>query len=548
MRQLYTKYWPYFFITICSILFVFSLTNPGWYSSHDGIFHIYRTEEALSMLKLGQFPLRWAGNFDQGFGIPLFSFIYPLPYYLSAILSYFVGSMWALKVLTLLCYAAGGLGMYQLLSRNGRGVATFASIIYLLTPYQFLNIFVRGALGEVLALALIPWAMVSFSSLFGGEGDHLKWYHPIPLALLLIAHNFLGILFAIFLFGYILTHKSKIKLGLISLLISLSLSAFFIIPMIFERPLLYSYNHPDLNFRYDQHFATIRQLIYSKWDYWYSMPGTDDGMSFQLGFAQLTLAAFATLVIILKSSTPVNLYLLLAYWFSLFLMTARSAPIWENISILRSIQFPWRFLFMPAVLTPLLSIEVFKIIKLPKLRYILMSILLILALFNVRNYRNPMKFFDNTEYTDLYRLYFNKTSTTFRTEILPKWGVPAERYKSDEVLINSGNMTLDRLDYSPLSLNLTINNKPDASEARLTILRNYFPSWYAVMDGKQKITLTPTSEGMISFKPELGVHQYSIKVGSTKAEFYANLISLSGLFILGILWLKSTKKKPIQTK
>lgn len=547
MRQFYIRYWPYLFIAISSLLFIFSLTSPGWYSSHDGIFHIYRTEEALSMLKLGQFPLRWAGNFDQGFGIPLFSFIYPLPYYLSAVLSYFIGSMWSLKILTILCYAAGGLGMYKLLNRHGRGVAIFASVIYLLTPYQFLNIFVRGALGEILALALIPWVLASFISLFDSNVFQLKWYHPIPLALLLIAHNFLGILFAVFLFGYILTHKSKIKHGLASLLISLSLSVFFIIPMIFERNLLYSYDHPDLNFRYDQHFATIRQLIYSKWDYWYSMPGIEDGMSFQLGLAQLTLAALSTLVIVFKRPTSANLYLLLAYWFSLFLMTARSTIVWENISILRSIQFPWRFLFMPAVLTPLLAIEALKIIKLPKLRYILMSLLLVLALFNVRNYRNPMKFFDNTEYTDLYRLYFNKTSTTFRTEILPKWGTPAERYKSDEVLINSGNMTLDALTFTPLSLDLTINNKPDASVAKVTVLRNYFPSWHIVMDGKQKITLSPTAEGMMSFEPELGVHNYQIKVGSTTLETYANLISFIGLIILGILWFKPTKKS-IHTK
>ncbi len=222
-------------------------------------------------------------------------------------------------------------------------------------------------------------------------------------------------------------------------------------------------------------------------------------------------------------------------------MTARSYPIWDKISILRSIQFPWRFLFLPALITPLLAVELLQSIKKMQWRNILMVLFIILALINVRNYRNPMKFYDNTEYTDLYRLYYNKTSTTFRTEILPKWGVPAERYKSDEVLINSGNMTIDSQSFTPLSLSLTINNKPNESIGRITVLRNYFPSWKVVMDGKTNIKITPTSEGMISFNPELGIHSYQIKVVSTPIELFANLLSFTSLIALGILWYKTTK-------
>lgn len=112
MKHYSTRYFPILIILLVGIILISSLLRPGWYLSHDGIFHIYRTEEALSMLKLGHFPLRWAGNFDQGFGIPLFSFVYPLPYYLSAILSVALGSMWSLKIVTITSYLLGGLGMY----------------------------------------------------------------------------------------------------------------------------------------------------------------------------------------------------------------------------------------------------------------------------------------------------------------------------------------------------------------------------------------------------------------------------------------------------
>jgi len=529
-------------VAIVGVFLISSIFHTGWYASHDGIFHIYRTEEALSMLKLGQFPLRWAGDFDQGFGIPLFTFVYPLPYYITSVISYFISSIWAVKILTILAYLSGGIGIYQLFRRKNPMLAFTLSLVYLMTPYQFLNIFVRGALGEILALGIIPWVLCSFNSLVE-DSSKLRWYHPIPLALLLVAHNFLGILFAIFLIGYIVLQKNHKSQAFMSLLLSFGLAAFFLIPMVTEKNILYSYIHPDLNFRFDQHFVYFKQLLYSKWDYWYSMPGPDDGMSFQLGFAQILLAISGTIFTIWnRNRSKLSIYLIVAYFGSIFLMLSRSFFIWDNITILQSIQFPWRFLFMPAILSPLLSFPLlFSLSKKKFFPYILIAIL-ILNFANIRNYRRPMKFLELTEYTDLYRLYYNKTSTTFRTEILPKWSVPNERYKSEDLLVGSGNMTIDSLVTSPLSVKTTINNKPDESIGRITILHNYFPGWVATMDGKTKIELKPTDEGMISMEPQLGVHSYVVRMGSTPVEKIANFISLASLLGIGIIWQKNKKQ------
>lgn len=540
MRKLLPTLLPILILAV-ALFTTRSLLHPGWYASHDGIFHIYRSEEALSMLKLGQLPLRWAGNFDQGFGIPLFNFIYPLPYYLSGVLSYFIGVVWSLKTITIISYAAGGVGVYYLLKSSGELIAGFAAIIYLLTPYQLVNIFVRGTLGETMALGVIPWVLLSFANL-STQNSKLRYFHPLPLAILLCVHNFLGVLFAVFMVGYALTQKS-IKKSLFSLGISFALAAFFLIPMITERPLLYSYSHPDLNFRFDQHFATFKQLLYSKWGYWYSVPGDDDGMSFQLGFAQIAISLIGSLLILLKSRSAKNLYLISAYFGSIYLMTARSFWIWSLVPILQIVQFPWRFLFMPAILTVLFIPTIFKALPNSKFQKIFMILILSLAVFNVRNYTRPMKFFSDKEFTDLYRLYLNKTSTTFRSEILPKWSTEFERYKSDELLVNSGNMTIDNLTYTPLELRVSINNKPDNSPAQVTILRNYFPSWVMKMDGHKSVVLSPTSEGMIKFSPELGVHQYHLAVGSTVIEKLSNLTSLLSLVYLGYLWLANRTRK-----
>ena len=518
-----------------------AIFHSGWYTSHDGVYHILRTEEALRMLKLGQFPLRWAGTLDQGFGIPLFNFVYPLPYYFSAVFSYLIGAVWAVKTVMILSYLGGGLGIYFLFAHKNRLVAVTLALIYLMTPYQFLNIFVRGALGEVVAIGLIPWVLLSFNSLVSHKSS-LRFYHPIPLALLLVAHNFLGVLFAVFLLGYALFQSDNKRQIFLSMTYSFGLSAFFLLPMILERNYLYSLDNQMFTFRFDQHFVYLKQFLYSKWDYWYSVPGPDDGMSFQLGFAPIVLSTLGMgAIIFTKKHRWSDLYLIIAYLGCLFLMTSRSFIIWDKITILQTVQFPWRLLFMTAILSPVLgSIFIFRL-KSKTLQTIFLCGILALSFWNVRNYRRPMKQFTATEYTDLYLLNLGKTTTTFRTEILPKWSVPDERYKSQELLVNSGNMTIDALTTDALSLHTTINNKPDDNVGRVTLLRNYYPGWVAIMDGTTKIDLKPTSEGMISMEPRLGVHNYVIKMTSTTTEKVSNLISLLTLLGIGLLWRKNRK-------
>ena len=528
-------------ILFAGCLLISSIFHSGWYTSHDGVYHILRTEEALKMLKLGQLPLRWAGSIDQGFGLPLFNFIYPLPYYFSALLSIIMGAVWSVKTVIILSYLMGGLGVYTLFASKNRVIGVGLALIYLLTPYQFLNIFVRGAYGEILAMGIMPWALYAFNQLSQKKAS-IRWYSPIPLGLLLLAHNFLGLLFAIFLLGYTLFQKENKKKLLLSLVISFGLSAFFFVPMILERDYLYSLSNQFYTFRYDQHFVYAKQLLYGKWDYWYSVPGDTDGMSFQLGVAQMILSSLGLLSIIFTRNRSWSKYYLgIAYLGSVFLMTSRSFFIWEKISILQTIQFPWRLLFMGTILTPLLGFAFLSRIKSDRIKYVILLVLVALSFVNVRNYRRPMKQLSATEYTDLYLLNTGKSTTTFRTEILPKWSVPNERYKSEEIQVNSGNMIIDSQTSNPLGLNVTINNKPDESVGRVTILRNYYPTWAIFVDGKRENILTPTSEGMITFSPVLGTHTYELKVKSTMVEIVANIISLISVIIIGIIWRKKSK-------
>src|SRR4051812_8008861 len=67
-------------------IFLFPLFSHPFYISHDGENHVARFANYYQAFQDGQFPPRWAANFDYGYGLPVFIFFYPLAGYLASLL------------------------------------------------------------------------------------------------------------------------------------------------------------------------------------------------------------------------------------------------------------------------------------------------------------------------------------------------------------------------------------------------------------------------------------------------------------------------------
>src|SRR3989338_1991639 len=81
----------YSFLAVVSILFFaflagFALLHPGLPPTHDGEYHVIRFFLFDEALRDGNFYPRWAAHLNNGFGVPLFNFVYPLPNYAASIL------------------------------------------------------------------------------------------------------------------------------------------------------------------------------------------------------------------------------------------------------------------------------------------------------------------------------------------------------------------------------------------------------------------------------------------------------------------------------
>src|SRR3989338_4837678 len=229
-----------------SLLLLKDLYRPGFYTSHDGPNQIVRLFHFNLALSDGQFPPRWSGGLLNGFGYPLFLFSYHLPWWIAQ-LPRIIGAdiFLSIKFVFVATYVFSAIAMYLFIKNMWGKVAAFtASFVYIVTPFRFVDIFVRAALGESVSFAFIPlvfWALYRlrygyrFSSiLIGIIGlTGLLLTHVMIFSLLVVPLT----LWILHNFYYTLNRKKYFKLVLGMITGAVGLSAYYIFPAVYYRPI-----------------------------------------------------------------------------------------------------------------------------------------------------------------------------------------------------------------------------------------------------------------------------------------------------------------------
>ena len=520
--------WVLGLLLISLLLLRYFWSTTAWIETHDGIFHVVRLEAFTESFRLGSFPVRWAGSLDHGFGLPLFNYVYPAPYYLGLPLTLLgLSSKWAIKFIEIAFYLIGGLGMYTLFARYGRSRAALSALLYLATPYLLLNLFIRGSLGEFMAISLIPWTILVANDIH--LRGKISWYSPLPYLLLFLSHNFLSFLFLPIYVLYAFLKRKHFFSVLFSLGFSLGLAAFFLLPMILERGYVYSAASGDFTYNYVNHFVYLQQLIYSSWGNGFSVPGPGDGISFQLGFVQLLVLPSAFVFAWRKKLNSSALLWLAVSVGTILFMLPLASPVWDLIFPLQIIQFPWRLLALTTVAIPFLSQAVLADLSARQIRWIGIP-LAVLCLVFAWVYSTPFNLQDNAEFAKQLYIHREQTTTSSRLELLPRWAPVESRWRGDEslrILGGDAQITLQTQN----ALSLTFSSVTSDPAASYLIRRNYFPSWRASDENGYSLPLEPY-DGEIVLHPAVGSHIYRVEVGSTPLESAANLISLLTILAL----------------
>ncbi len=518
-------------IFLASILFTLPFYRSGFFSTHDGEWSIIRLAEMVREVKDLQFPPRWADFLNHGYGYPLFSFTYPLPYYAGVLLKFMKFSLVdSIKILFLLSVFLSTYFMYKLGSiLHNKTSGLYSALYYLSANYRLVNLYIRGSLGESLALIFFPLIFYLGIIYLNHPSIWNYVFFSISLAGLVLSHNVMAIIFfpffMIFYFLYHIQLKRKFiltgwKIMILPLLQGFGLAAYFYIPALLEKKYIYLSQAPLSSI--SENFIKLKDLVYIPWNY-----GIQPPISLGIGHS---LALFFVLITYLLSKNKnykkdILIIFLSVSLLSLFYLTNINSIFFWKIPPLVWLDFPWRLM---GVIIFFISLMMMYLPKKSLLNTIFMLLTFIVLLYNL-NFAKPEAYINKTD--SYYQT--NDATTTSKDELMPIWvqNKAKERYISK---IESNDRTLEITDLSYNSKNIDFNATVQ-NATKININSLFFPGWRFQIDGKNAPISIQEPDGVMSLELNQGNHQIRGIFEETPLRLIADWISILSLFFLIII-------------
>ena len=379
------------FISVLAIIFFLGRDlNP--FSSFSFTFHDEtqpaRIQQFTKELKNFHIPPRVAPDMNFGVGYPVFNFYAPTAYWITSFLHLFnfpiIGVLKTAFLTALIFAFYGSFKLFNLFFDFWPALA--GGFFYVLSLYFPLDIFVRGNLAEVWFLALLPLSIFFIIKMGQKRTIDKKIFltNTVILSITLTSHNIFSLIFLIWIIPFIILFSKNRLINLISLLISLGLSAYFWLPVILETEYTFAKEVATLTF-YQNHFLCPNQLWQSPWGFGGSVAGClNDGMSFKIGKIQLILFIFGIILFIYhlligkkNKFLPLLLYFFISTCFFLFLTVYQSAFFWKLFEdYLKIIQFPWRFIGLSILGIAFFASYLLQTIKIPYKSFLIFLMIL----------------------------------------------------------------------------------------------------------------------------------------------------------------------------
>ncbi len=542
------------FAMIPSIL---SLFKPGYFSMHDDL-QVMRIYELERCFKDGQIPCRWSPDMTLGYGQAMFNFYSALPYYLGAFIRMSVplSIIATVKTLFLISILLSGIGMY-LLAREFWGDlgGIVAGVFYTYAPYHALDIYVRGALAESFALAILPFLWYSFYRLIKEEGFVNVILTSFVLSLLLTTHNISSMIYAPFTILWVIYLIVRFKnwIGLRDVIVSgilgIGLAGFFIIPAISEVSLTQANLFRSDYFDYFAHFVSLKQLFFERsWGFGASTFGPNDELSFQIGYLHWVLGVILFFIGVgwtrngkKRKSGILLIILLLLSGVSAFMTHQRSYFIWQYISELAFVQFPWRFLGLTIFFLSFASGAITKLNRIFAFHTLFILSLLVIIL-NL-GYFIPERFFrQETDSTKLSGVLFENQQKAGPLDYLPITvkEVPKEiAPRLPQVIEGAGETRNFSYQTNRFFFDANIYSKADVE---IPII--YFPNWKIVSNQKEINYRLDQDNGTIIINLDQGQYIIQGRFVNTKVRDVGNLLTIlsASLILIGYVLRVNNKR------
>ena len=343
---------------LLTLVFIFPYLSNDLSLEHDTLFHLSRIEGLAQSFKSGKlfpdiYPLK-----NDGFGYASALFYCDL-FLVPAALLYLAGFEVAIgwKVTIFLFTWLSGMSMALLLKklRQNNLVCLFGSLLYLFSNYRITDVYVRGALGEVIAMAFIPLILYGFVDLFLEDEPHIKIL-ILGFAGVALSHNLTlllcGIGFAALMVIYWKQMTSvRIRKLIQAALITIGLCAWFLFPML-EQTSFQSY--------YLHYYASSSDLCSHALMGWqYLVNETIFGLSGQQYTYDQTMVVTPGLALLFlpglfmfdisKKDRYTQFAMVCALTGYFFTLLCSDIVPWDKLTLLRIMQFPWRWMTLSCV-------------------------------------------------------------------------------------------------------------------------------------------------------------------------------------------------------
>ncbi len=523
-------------ILMVSIIPLINLLHPGLPVTHDGQDHVARIANFYQSLSEGHIIPRWAGNLNWGYGHPILMFLYPLPSYVASLFHVlglsFVDSI---KLVFALTFIVSFFTMFLWVRAQWGVHAGFISaLLYGFAPYRFVDLYVRGALGEHVAFVFPPLIFLSIYNVTKHNSSSF-WESMVSLSIagLILSHNAVSIMFMPLLLLYLLylyrmEHISRNVLAseILAIVVGFLISAFFWIPAFAEG----KYTLRDIVTKGEvaDRLVLPSWFVSSGWNY-----GGGNQFSKEIGFVQWVGVVLSAIMIARTKNASTKVFLVglfVVFMLSLFFMTPWAKPIWTNISILQKFQFPWRLLTISVFVAAVLGGV--SVILLPKKMITTISLLVIPGVLVSTSHMWYAK-----SYQVLPESFYSSTynGTTDTGESSPIWSTRfmEKRYISPlEVIEGASTITEVRRQSTYHEYAITTEKR-----SRLVDNTLYFPGWRVVVDGTPVGVefQDPNFRGLLTFWVESGRYIIRVQFKDTKVRIASNIISFIGVVLLLLL-------------
>lgn len=504
------------------------LTNLAPHT-HDSPVHFARMAAYYKALSEGQILPRWAGELNYGYGMPLFNFIYHVPYLISsASIAMGGGLVFSFKISMLISFWLSGIFMYlfslKFFKHEGRAFIT--TMLYQFAPFHLVDLVVRGDVAEGYALAFLP--LVLFSVLSGHKG-----FIAVSTLLLITSHNSMSLVFfGIAVLFTLIFSKKKIQ-SFVGLGLGLGLASFYWLPALIERK--YTYGDLFMKNMYVSHFTPLVNFF---------LPNFTNSQALQTGGIAVSFGLVQTIALVLailaRKKQHIILFSLFLAGFALFFMQPISKFFWSAIPILRMFQFPWRFLNITTFALSLLGGIV--LVRNNTSRFFLAGIALLIIATTTVYFRPPLGFDPIDE-----RYFWNyPLNTTYFGETDVIWSAgPAKEYPLNRFEVIGGDGIIIDAFKKGTEHSFTVHARTDVQIVDRT---QYFPGW-RVFNKSEKIPIEFQDQnwrGLITFRLSPGTHAIRVIWGDTPIRRIANIITVvSALFVFCFLLFPAFVKKKL---